>query len=387
MTRFVGRQMGSYRLTRLLGQGGYAEVYLGEHVYVPRAQAAIKVMGDQFTEAELHRFCDEVSTIFRLVHPSIVRVLDFGVEGGAPFLVMDYAPNGTLRQQHPAGRRVPLETIVPYVKQVAEALQYAHEARVIHRDIKPENLLIGAQQQILLSDFGLAVRAHRPVSQTPQEIRGTATYMAPEQCEGHACQESDQYSLAVMVYEWLSGEPPFSGDSPLSVALQHIRTPPAPLRQRVPLLPPAVEEVVMQALAKDPQARFPSVQAFAAALDAAHQVALPDPSIADLPPIISLLSELPMVEPSSPTHRTTSFQAAVHQENYKRQRQAASVLGKGSLPYFIGGWLMTVIGVFALFQNYLSQSSGGQSSEVTWIVALFAIVIGFLISVGAFLLH
>src|SRR5262245_21985984 len=127
MTHLIGQQLGSYRLTRLLGRGGFAEVYLGEHVSLPRTHAAIKVLSHQYTDAELQRFSHEVVTIARLVHPLIVHVRDFGIEGRTPFLVMDYAPHGTLRAQHPAGTQVPLSTILRYVRQVASALQYAHE--------------------------------------------------------------------------------------------------------------------------------------------------------------------------------------------------------------------------------------------------------------------
>jgi eukaryotic-like serine/threonine-protein kinase len=195
--QLVGQQLGRYRLTRLLGSGGYAEVYLGEHVSARRLPVAIKVLSHQYSDAELHRFSTEVSTIARLIHPLIVRVLEYGIAERLPFLVMDYAPNGTLRDRHPPGTPVPLSIILPYVQQVAQALQYAHEAKIIHRDIKPENLLIGRYQHILLSDFGIAVNAHRSISRTPQKIKGTAIYMAPEQCRGNACQGSDQYSLAV----------------------------------------------------------------------------------------------------------------------------------------------------------------------------------------------
>ncbi len=442
MPHFVGQQMGSYRLTRLLGRGGFAEVYLGEHLYVPRMQAAIKVLGERYTDAELERFCNEVSTIFRLIHPLIVRVLDFGIEDRTPFLVMDYAPNGTLRRQHPEGTRVPLRTVLRYVKQVAEALQYAHEAKVVHRDIKPENLLVGGQQRILLSDFGIAIRAHTSISKTPQEISGTARYMAPEQCQGNACQESDQYSLAVVVYEWLSGEPPFPGDDPFSVALQHIQTPPPPLRAKAPGVPPAVEEVVLKALAKEPKERFPSAQAFAAALEEAQRAtppgvsvrfassrplstprlpaipaqeaaptnspAAPPPSPApppapdtppagpapspgappaglpvdDLPPLISLMSKLPIVDPTNPDSRLSYFQQVTQRGRYEeRGQRKRPVLEKSGLRYFIGGLLMIGIGILALTGNH------GHPSEAAWIVGLFAIGAGGLISIGAFLLR
>src|SRR5438445_1652174 len=136
----VGQQLGNYQLLRLLGEGGFAEVYLGEHIHLG-TQAAIKVLHTQLASDDMERFRAEARTIAHLIHPHIVRVLEFGIEGKTPFLVMDYAPHGTLRQRHPKGTRLPLETVVNYTKQVAEALQYAHEKKLIHRDIKPENLL------------------------------------------------------------------------------------------------------------------------------------------------------------------------------------------------------------------------------------------------------
>src|SRR5579859_1367167 len=176
------RQLGNYRLIGLLGKGGFADVYLGEHVYL-KTQAAIKILHTHITPDNLESFITEAQTIGRLRHPHIIRVLDFGVQNNTPFLVMDYAPRGTLRQRHPKGSRLPLSTIVPYVKQVAEALQYAHHQKLIHRDIKPENMLLGPTDEILLSDFGIATTAQSSRYQLTQEVVGTRSYMAPEQIQ------------------------------------------------------------------------------------------------------------------------------------------------------------------------------------------------------------
>src|SRR5205085_8155041 len=137
MSDRVGQQCGNYRLVRLLGQGGYAEVYLSQHLRLNQ-QAAIKVLHAHLTESEAEHFQQEAQTISTLVHPSIIRVFDYDVQGGVPFLVMDYAPNGSLRQRYPKGSVVPLTQIVSHVKQMAAALQYAHDHRFIHRDVKPE---------------------------------------------------------------------------------------------------------------------------------------------------------------------------------------------------------------------------------------------------------
>ena len=272
MANRVGQQLDDYRLTRLLGAGGFGEVYLAEHLY-RTTQVAIKIL-PQLAQDDLHSFLIEART-FRLKHPNIVQVLDFGVEGRTPFIVMEYAPNGTLRQRHPKGTRVLLPTIVSYVKQAASALQYAHDERLVHRDVKPENILIGVENQILLSDFGIATIAHGTASQSVEAMAGTIPYMAPEQIQGHPRSASDQYSLGVVVYEWLCGDRPFHGTL-TEVAVQHATMPPPSLCEKVSTISPDVEQVVLTALAKDPKQRFGSVLAFAIALEQASQVKRPE---------------------------------------------------------------------------------------------------------------
>ena len=270
----VGQQLGNYRLVSLLGQGGYAEVYLGQHVRF-KQQAAVKALHAHLSGVEAEHFQQEAETIATLAHPSIIRVLDFDVQEDVPFLVMDYAPNGSLRQRYPKGSLVPLPIILSSVKQVAAALQYAHEQKFIHRDVKPENMLLGRRQEVLLSDFGIATIVHNTSSLNvdAQGTSGTLAYMAPEQIEGHPRAASDQYALGVVVYEWLCGERPFEG-SVSELLAQQLSMPPLPLHERMPAIPAEVEQVVLRTLAKDPKARFASVQDFATALEQASQRAL-----------------------------------------------------------------------------------------------------------------
>src|SRR5947209_10409086 len=150
MTDRVGQKLGSYHLTRLIGRGAFAEVYLGKHIHLD-TQAAVKVLHTQLSQEDIEKFRNEARTLVHLIHPSIVRVLDYGLEGSTPFIVMDYAPNGTLCQLHPRGTKVPLPIVIRYVTQVASALHYAHNEHLIHRDVKPENMLISRHNQILLS--------------------------------------------------------------------------------------------------------------------------------------------------------------------------------------------------------------------------------------------
>ncbi len=262
------RRLGNYRLIQLLAQGGFAEVYLGEHIYL-NTFVAIKVLHAYIESSDLETFRTEASIVARLRHTHIVSIHDFDVKDGVPFLVMDYAPNGTLRQRHPRGTSLPPSMCLPYLKQVAEGLQYAHDQRFIHRDIKPENMLIGERNDILLSDFGIAV-VFSTHTHSDREIVGTITYMAPEQLQGRPVIASDQYSLGVVLYEWLSGDCPFKG-SLGEVSAQHVNVVPAPLAGRIPGVSPALEAVVMRALAKDPGERFPSAIEFAYAFESALQ--------------------------------------------------------------------------------------------------------------------
>jgi eukaryotic-like serine/threonine-protein kinase len=281
----VGEQLGNYRLVRLLGQGGFAEVYLGEHIYLG-TQAAIKVLYTRLASEDFEHFGKEARTIARLVHPHIVRVLDYGIEGNTPFLVVDYAPNGTLRTRYSKGVPLPLPTVVSYVTQIADALQYAHEQKVIHRDIKPENMLLGRRDEVLLSDFGIALVAmstNYRSTQVMQDMAGTIAYMAPEQIQAQAGPASDQYALGIVTYELLSGARPFHG-AYTEVAVKHTLAPPPSLREKLPLISADVEAVVMTALAKDPKQRFADVQTFAAALaDASRKATSSTTFLADMP--------------------------------------------------------------------------------------------------------
>ena len=270
MSDRIGQQLGKYQLLNLIGKGSFAEVYLGEHLHL-NTQAAIKVLHTQFTSEEKERFYTEARTIARLAHPHIVRILDFDIEDGIPFLVMEYAPNGTLRQRHPKGTSVPLDIVISYIKQMAGALHYIHTQKLIHCDVKPESMLLGRNNEVLLAEFGIAIIAQSTRSQEtqqPQKAADSVVYMAPEQLRGKPRPASDQYALAIVTYEWLSGDPPFSG-SVQQIASQHLSAPPPLLRTKAPAISSAVERVVLKALDKDPQQRFARVQDFAVALEEA----------------------------------------------------------------------------------------------------------------------
>jgi predicted ATPase len=273
MSGRIGHQLGHYHLQRLLGKGAFAEVYLGEHIYL-RSQAAIKVLQTQVDSDACEGFLREARYVSRLIHPHIIRVLDFGMQDMTPFLVMEYAPYGTLRERHPKGSPVALATVISYVTAIASALDYIHQCGLIHRDLKPENLLLGQEQQILLCDFGIALLAESIETLPVPELFGTLAYMAPEQIRGQPCSHSDQYALAVMVYEWLSGDRPFHGNV-VELSYQQVCAKPASLYAKDPSISRTVEYIVFKALSKDPTQRFPNVRSFATALAEASRASIP----------------------------------------------------------------------------------------------------------------
>ncbi len=272
----IGQQIGNYRLVSLLGSGGFAEVYLGRHVHKRHLQAAIKFLHTKPGRIYEKWFLLLAGTIASLKHPHIIRIIDFGIERGdnTPYLIMDYAPGRTLRDRHPKGSKVPLTTVASYVTQVAQALQYAHDRKLIHRDLKPENLLVGKNGEIILSDFGIAAIAHSSTFMDTDFYVGTIPYSAPEQIQGKPRRESDQYALGIIVYEWLTGKTPFTGDVQ-AIIRQHLGVEPVPLHEKAAGIPQEVETVVMRALAKEPQQRFGSIQEFATAFEQACHLPAP----------------------------------------------------------------------------------------------------------------
>jgi WD40 repeat protein len=266
MPNLVGQQFGNYRLTRLLGRTAFAEVYLAERS-VPGKEVIFKVLWTELSENESERFLKAAQSFPALAHPHLLPVQEVGRASDGDknfhFLVMEYVSSETLRQLHPIGISLPRQTILSYVQALSEALDYLHQHELIHGDVKPENVILGNDQQLLLTDCSIGL-----LSLLTDTVAGTVAYVAPEQLQGQPVTASDQYALGVVVYEWLCGELPFAG-SVNEIARQHVSTPPPPLRQKIPWIPPAIEEAVLKALAKEPEQRFSSVSSFAQALEKA----------------------------------------------------------------------------------------------------------------------
>lgn len=297
MLNLEGRALGGCRLIRKIGEGGMGEVYLAEQVSVGNRQVAVKVMrpdpgayGPEAVEEAKRRFEREAATLGKLEHPNILPIYDAGVENDYFFIVMQYAPDGSLadcirgRSRRPLSLPLGVAMAVDFISQVASALQFIHDQGVVHRDVKPANVLTrelqGGGWRMLLADFGVA----RGLDNTSQrtQVTGTFTYMAPEQFNGQFSPATDQYALAVMTYQLLAGRPPFEGELG-AVMRAHMNEQPPSLRALNPAVTPAIEAAVLRGLAKDPGQRFPSVAAFAQAL----QAGLNDHVAPPLPPDVA----------------------------------------------------------------------------------------------------
>ena len=293
-SRFIGEKMpleelqnGRYRLLRLIGQGAMGQVYLAQDGRIDR-QVAIKVIlngmlpypGDAVMQDAIRLFQREAQAIARLNHPHILPLFDFdegSPDGSSPmYMVMPYCPEGSLadwlQQRRERGLLAPRD-LVQLVNQAADALQYAHDSGIIHRDVKPANFLIRSNRNtpdcpdLLLADFGVA-KLSAAATRTGPNIRGTPMYMSPEQWSGAPVPATDQYALAIMVYDLLTGQAPFQGTG-TEVMYHHLMTQPTPPGTLNPHLPSAVDAVMLRALAKDPAQRFPSISDFARALQQA----------------------------------------------------------------------------------------------------------------------
>ncbi len=267
MVDLAGQQIGNYHLAERIASGGMADIYLARHAYLGR-RIAVKILHSDISEPGQAAFSREARFIAKLEHPNIIPIYDFGIhsDGGRSFayLVMEYA-SGNLAERHPPGSIVPFAAIRLYVSAIASALDYAHRRDIVHRDVKPSNILTSENGTILLSDFGIATFTGAAQDRT---ITGTPVYMAPEQVTGGTITAAaDQYALGVMIYQWLCGFPPFMSDTATELMLKHVQSAPAPLRSRISSIPAEIDEIVLKALAKNPGQRFPSVKAFAEALD------------------------------------------------------------------------------------------------------------------------
>ena len=259
-----------YLILRRIGSGGMADVYCAEDTHLGR-QVALKVLHRRFAQDQefVERFRREASAAAGLQHPHVVGVFDRGRHDGTYYIAMEHLPGRTLKEIVGADAPLAQERVVELGVQILQAAGFAHRHGVIHRDFKPHNVIVDDHGAVKVTDFGIARAGASEMTETGS-IMGTAQYLSPEQAQGHAVTAgSDLYSIGVMLYEMLAGRLPFEGDSAVSVALKHLSEAPPPISQFRPDVSPALESVVMAALAKDPAHRWQSADDFAEALQAA----------------------------------------------------------------------------------------------------------------------
>ena len=259
---------GRYRLGDVLGEGGMAVVYRAQDLLLHRA-VAVKVLRRQYASDAnfLHRFEREAQAAAGFSHPNIVNVYDVGTDGDRHYIVMEYIRGPSLKDLIRRQGPFSVEGAVFVIGQVASALDYAHQRQLVHRDIKPQNILVDRDGNAKVVDFGIAKGAQDVNLTEAGTGMGTVHYVSPEQARGEpATPASDLYSTGVVLFEMLTKRLPFEADTPVGVAMQHVNTPPPPPSTHNPAIPPAVDAIVLKALAKDPADRYPSGNALAAAL-------------------------------------------------------------------------------------------------------------------------
>ncbi len=258
---------GRYRVVRKLGTGGMANVYLAEDQELGR-RVAIKVLDDRHAQDEqfVERFRREAKNAAGLSHPNIVSIYDRGEAEGTYYIAMEYLEGRTLKELLVARGPTPLAVAIDYARQILAALGFAHRNGIVHRDIKPHNVVVAPDGRLKVTDFGIARAGTSQMTETGSII-GTAQYLSPEQAKGApVTPASDIYSVGIVLYEMLTGSVPFTGDTPLEIAMKHLSAIPEPPSEKRPEVPPELDSIVLRALAKDPADRYQAAEAMDADL-------------------------------------------------------------------------------------------------------------------------
>jgi serine/threonine protein kinase len=372
METMLGQTLGQYRIVEQIGKGGMATVFKAYQPGLDR-YVAIKILPAYYAHEEgfSERFVREAKAIARLDHPHILPVYDFGQADSLSYIVMKYVAAGTLKDR--LGQPLSPQVALGLLKQIGAALDHAHDMGILHRDVKPGNVLIDEKGWAYLSDFGLAKMVEGSVQLTGSGVGvGTPAYMSPEQGQGLPVDgRTDVYSLGVILYEMLTGRVPYEAETPMAVVVKHITGPLPPPRSLNPAISPAVEGVILKALARDPADRFPRAGALVEALEAALSQARQDrqeptavPPPAPMPVSPTYYAPLPSAPPPAmarpPAKRSNTMLLAV-----------AGILGAA----VVGAIILAVVVLFALRSTNRSSDGRPPSASDRGPATQYALVI------------
>jgi eukaryotic-like serine/threonine-protein kinase len=344
-----------YHLEEHLGDGGMARVYKAWDRYLER-HVAVKLVRPEvpLSDRDRRRFIREAQTVAQLRHPNVVAVHDAGIADGLPFLVMELLPGGTLRDQLRHGPLL-VEEALRVVHAIAEALETAHAAGILHLDVKPENIVFAASGEPRLSDFGISRWLGEEFTRTQNKIMGTAAYLAPEQLSGEPLDaRADVYALGVVLYEMLTGSRPFSGETAIAQATQRLVTDPTPPHDLNAAIPEGISEIVMRALRREREARFPSARALSDALRQYEEqasrltTAIPRPEEAAGPEEVKIAGEAPLQPAPAPLALPEPAPSAAGSRRPPTRARSILATPAATVGAFLLGSILTALLIFAL---------------------------------------
>src|SRR5947199_3160631 len=352
---------GRYRIIRKLGAGGMANVYLAEDQELGR-RVAIKILDDRHANDEqfIERFRREAKNAAGLSHPNIVSIYDRGEAEGTYYIAMEYLDGRSVKELIVSRGAAPVKIAIDYARQILAAVRFAHRHGIVHRDIKPHNVLVDAEGRLKVTDFGIA---RAGVSQMTEagSIIGTAQYLSPEQAKGAPVdQTSDLYSVGVVLYELLTGVVPFSGETPVEIAMKHLSSPAEPPSAKRAEIPRELDFIVLRALAKDPGDRYQSAEEMDADLARVARGAGVSPATEEA--ATAIIARPPPTAVTEITSRTPAVPYAPPAAYYDYDEPRRRAIW----PWFVALLFVAaaIVGGYFLYDQIQSQLSGSKTVAV-----------------------